>query len=74
MRGRLARLNAQLNAYERDGLAAEIGDHFTYDDVSWLLREVEKWKHVAENDLYGMCWCDAPRHDCCTCPGVQDDD
>ena len=43
-------------------------------DIAWLLAEVERWKHVAKNDLYGVCWCDAPRPDCCSCPGAGDDD
>jgi hypothetical protein len=43
-------------------------------DIAWLIREVERWKYVAKNDLYGACWCDAPRHDCCICPGVNDDE
>jgi hypothetical protein len=42
-------------------------------DIAWLLAEVERWKHVAKNNLYGVCWCDAPRHDCCLCPGTGDD-
>ena len=42
-------------------------------DIAWLLDEVKRWKHVAENDLYGVCWCDAPRPDCCECPGGRGD-
>ncbi len=39
---RLAEVRARLDAYKRDGYAAEIGDHFTADDIAWLLDEVER--------------------------------
>jgi hypothetical protein len=41
MPDRLSEIRARLDAYERDGCMAEVGDHFTVFDITWLLDEVE---------------------------------
>lgn len=78
---RIAEIRARLDAATPAALWRGVGwgdsdgaliDHAP-DDIAWLLRELDRWMHVAKNDLYGMCWCDAPRPDCCECPGARGD-
>jgi len=42
MTDRLEEIRARLDAYRNDGYAAVVCDHFTADDIAWLLDEVER--------------------------------
>jgi hypothetical protein len=39
---RLQEIRARLDAYHKDGYAAVVCDHFTADDIAWLLAEVQR--------------------------------
>lgn len=69
MTDRLTEIRARLDKCERRKV---LSSQYP-SDIAWLIRELERWKRIAKNDLYGMCWCDAPRPDCCTCPGARGD-
>jgi len=78
MPDRLAEIRARLDELptNRPWHVIEISSFIPHvvPDMRYLMREIEQLKHLAEHGLFGVCWCDAPRHDCCNCPGVQDDD
>lgn len=42
MPDRLKEIRARLDAYRKDGHYAVVCDHFTAEDIAWLLDEVER--------------------------------
>lgn len=58
-----------LGAIEQMLRAKTFSDGFSLD-IMWLIKEVEKWQHVATNNLYGSCWC-IEKEESCTCPGIH---
>ena len=55
MSDRLQEIRARLDAYERDGCMAEVGDHFTASDIAWLLDEVERLRNTSLSAANPLC-------------------
>ena len=47
---RLQEISARVDAYNADGLTAEVGNHFAAADLAWLLAEVERLRQLTAHD------------------------